>query len=193
MNLGGNEVDKCECCRGMPTAPSPSASRLGLVRQLNLFLELEAMLSGNSGLHANDSDTGQDIEMNQDEDDEEDDEDQNDLEIDDSNDLRLNRRDIQSIDRNNNKNDEDEASILYIDSQVEKGKESNMSSMNISREAALSEFDEPDLDDPNLRMSGPKMEKLKPLMPSYCYSDLNEPLMGREWVFKEIEKVNIFH
>ena len=175
--MEANESPKCECCG---SKPSPIEARSALVRQLSLFVELEAMLSDPSGFNIIDD---QENGIDEDDQDQEMEEEEDAFEI-------IEVKKNQSIDRNNNKHEEDIASLVYMDSQVEKV--ASEGSMNISREGVLSEADDPDLEEAEfgLRMSLVKTEKLKPLLPSYLYEN-NEPLIGREWLLKEIEKVKI--
>ena len=45
MNLQQDKQQICDCCSHLPMPPSASIAQLSLIKQLNLYLELEALLT----------------------------------------------------------------------------------------------------------------------------------------------------
>ena len=259
MNLQQDKQQICDCCSHLPMPPSASIAQLSLIKQLNLYLELEALLTKtknenddlNKSKESNYDDD--DIDDNYEDDDDEDIDEENIEDYDDSfcrnfsfvndinDDLKSPNKDGSFIETNcnnsvNSKSNEPNNKFAYsyeLNKNIKattknyslndsynnnNRKNSNVTNNktvcdNNSSRAEEDEFDSIDENDLDyikkmnlLNMNSKhmnKIDKLKPLIPSYLFNDLinnlnnsntllssnsNEPLIGRDWIFKEIEK-----
>jgi ankyrin repeat protein len=255
-----DQEQQCECCNQLPLPPSASIAQLNLIKQLNLYLELEALITKNNN-NKEEEDLNQSKESIDDDNfddnlDDDDDEEENIEDYDDSfcrnfsfenedklnissgvnkcnNNCKLNEKFAYSYelktkttknyslndsfirnnsnDNNNNNNNNTNTITTTCTSNT-----NNNTNNNNSSRAEEDEFDSVDENDLNCTNNNNKnrmqflnlnnknkqinkIEKLKPLIPSYMCNDLinvnnpllanlNEPLIGREWIFKEIEK-----
>ena len=167
----------CDCCKHLPPVPTGPVAQHSLVKQLNLFMELEALLMSN--------------DLN----------DNNEDDIDDDDDAQVNNYDDteehdsfikQQMNADNQHKLDD--SLVYIDS--------NISNNNTNKQDfELIDESEEELPSQSMNKMGGEL-KFNPLLPSYLYEELpggqskllsmGEPLVGRDWTFKEIEKVIFF-
>ncbi len=148
-------TDICKCCLHLPAPPEDDIAKLSLIKQLNLYLELEALLMNSS---------------------------KND---------QLNNYD--DVDDDINPTEESDSSYLDYDEQLQNNnsyfKKDHCDEYDEDDEENLSCTETDELSEGNIFL-------VRPLLPSFLYdfSNSNKPLIGRDWLFKEIEKVmtNLF-
>lgn len=221
-NLVDVDSKEMEANGNLPPTPSASCAQLNLVKQLNLFLELEALIMNGdlneaatleleNSMNDNASDNSDDFSFNGILD-----------ELDALDDADESLRSAQA-----NESVTLDESLVFIDSSLKRSThaetkltciDSNESSVNgqsvdftvDSEDFAISaDIEDCQSNVSNQQQHGEQLnnfistlrtEKLKPLIPSYFYdetsnaqyfSSATEPLIGREWVFKDIEKVDI--
>jgi hypothetical protein len=179
----------CECCKHLPELPSNLIAQQTLIKQLNLFLELEALFT-NKNLYNYNSKANLSKNVN--------------------NQSKVND---EFVIQQSTSNHSFNKSI--ITNKIDKEEQKDQFNENILKDISRndiklidnesdveSNFSNNLIDHFNLN----KIEKLKPLIPNYLYEEKffenntqqqkllsnNEPLIGREWIFKEIEKVSFF-
>ena len=171
----------CDCCKHLPPVPSGSLAQHSLVKQLNLFMELEALLMSN--------------ELNENDNNEDDDEDDNDAQMNNYDDTDEHDSFIKQQMNGDNQLKLDD-SLVYIDSNINNNNNNNKQDFEL--------IDESEEESPSQSLNKMSGElKLNPLLPSYLYEEspggqskllsMTEPLVGRDWTFKEIEKVILFY
>ena len=216
-NVVNTTTDSASCGTDLPAPPSAPCAQLNLVKQLNLFLELEALMMNGDVNEA----AKLELENSINEADTENSEELSFSEILDE----LNELDI--VDDSFKANDTGQTldeSLVFIEGSMKRlSTDHKLTEVNGSPVEGQTDFTVEsgtfavtmaDIEDGefgaancmdshgehlNKFISTLRTEKLKPLIPSYFYDETSnpqyfssgfEPMIGREWVFKEIEKVS---